>query len=241
MAHQFLVLGGPPPPLDAEFKALDLTSVFSKEGLPLGRCFGSKSGYRRIHPRSIFVPNANVFCRKRGKLWWGDIDLCADKGALERVARRLRSRLYVLSEHDGRWESATLPFDEVLFRAQWHTGGASRVPGVSNILRRSGLTLQQLAMLVKVSPIRLRQRQTPEIRLEVYRRVFKFDEVFREIATDLALKKWGDWWSSANDKLSGKTPLEAYKSGVDIEIANLLGDEAAIRCLGLVFMLQKRL
>ncbi len=207
----------------------------------MGRCFGSKSGYRSIHPKNIFIPNSNVFCRKRGKIWWGDVDLHVDKGALERVARHLRSRLYVLSEHDGRWENAELPFDKVLFRAQWHTGGASRVPGVSSILRRSGLTLQQLALLVKVSPIRLRQSQSPEIRLEVYRRVAKFDEVFRGIAAELALKRWGDWWTSANDKLSGKTPLEAYKSGVEIEIADLLGDEAAIRCLGLVFMLQKRL
>jgi hypothetical protein len=72
---EVLTANGTPPPLGMEFKPNDLASVFAQVGLSIGRCFGSKSGYRRTHPRSIFVANANVFSLKHGKLWWGDLDI----------------------------------------------------------------------------------------------------------------------------------------------------------------------
>jgi hypothetical protein len=58
-----------PPPLDAEFKANLLAPTFARGGLNLGRCFGSKSGYRLRHPRNFFIPNANIFSHKHGKIW----------------------------------------------------------------------------------------------------------------------------------------------------------------------------
>jgi hypothetical protein len=116
-------LSGPGPAIDAEFKASrSIESVFSRACLSPGRCFGSKSGYRRSFPDHQFVPNANVFCRTRGKVWWGDLDLARDKGILRTIAKRLRVRLYVLSEFDGRFENAELPHLEVKSRAIWHTG-----------------------------------------------------------------------------------------------------------------------
>ena len=45
-----LILTGPPPHLDAEFKRKDFAPVFARNGLGLGRCFGSKSGYRNSRP-----------------------------------------------------------------------------------------------------------------------------------------------------------------------------------------------
>jgi hypothetical protein len=108
---------------DFEFKPARLADVFSAEALPIGRCFGSKSGYRACHPGSEFIPNANIFCRTRGKIWWGDLDLAYDRPKIEAVARRLRMRLFVLSEHEGRFENATLPHSTVVSRAIWKTGG----------------------------------------------------------------------------------------------------------------------
>jgi hypothetical protein len=110
-------------PRDYEFKPDRLADVFSAEALPVGRCFGSKSGYRSSHPGHKFIPNANVFCRTRGKIWWGDLDLTLDKPKLEAVARRLRMRLYVLFEYDGRFENADRKHSTVVAQAIWRTGG----------------------------------------------------------------------------------------------------------------------
>jgi hypothetical protein len=110
-------------PRDYELKPDRLADVFSAEALPIGRCFGSKSGYRASHLGNEFIPNANVFCRTRGKIWWGDLDLACDRPKLEAVARRLRMRLYVLSEFDGRFEGATQKHSTVVAQAIWKTGG----------------------------------------------------------------------------------------------------------------------
>jgi hypothetical protein len=109
-------------PRDFEFKPDTLAEAFSAAGLPEGRCFGSKSGYRMANPGNEFVPNANVFCRKAGKIWWGDLDLTRDKPKLEAIARRLRMRLYVLYEFDGRFANAAQKHSTVVAQAIWKTG-----------------------------------------------------------------------------------------------------------------------
>jgi hypothetical protein len=116
------------PPIDAEFKAARSTErIFTAAGLLSGRCFGSKSGYCNSNPGNRFFSNANVFCRTKRKLWWGDLDLAKDKKALLAVARRLRTRLYILSEFDGRFKNADIPHSEVVTRAIWHTGYGLRL------------------------------------------------------------------------------------------------------------------
>jgi hypothetical protein len=118
-------LTAPLYPRDFEFKpARPIEGIFSKFGLAVGRCFGSKSGYRTANPGNEFVPNANVFCRTRGKIWWGDLDLILDRPKLEAVSRRLRMRLYVLSEYDGRFANAAQEHSKVLSQAIWKTGGS---------------------------------------------------------------------------------------------------------------------
>jgi hypothetical protein len=236
-----VTLTGPPPPLDMEFKANSLTSEFFREGLNLGRCFGSKSAYRLLHPRNIFIPNANIFSRNQGKIWWGDLDLEKDKAALENIAQRLRRRLYVMDELDGRWQRAPLPFDEVLCCAQWHTGGATRVWYVPHFLKRSGLTLSQLAAVIKVSSTRLCRKQQPEIGLEVYRRMAVCDHAFGAITAELGFAHWGDWWTSPNEKLGGNRPLEVFAAGGTLDIGDLFGPAAVFHCLRLPSMLAKRL
>jgi len=107
---------------DFEFKPDELAEVFGAAGLPVGRCFGSKSGYRFANPDNEFIPNANVFCRKVGKIWWGDLDLTRDRPKLDAVARKLRMKLYVLYEGDGRFENADLQHANVVRLAIWKTG-----------------------------------------------------------------------------------------------------------------------
>jgi hypothetical protein len=110
-------------PRDFEFRPDAFADAFSAEGLPVGRCFGSKSGYRMANPGNEFVANANVFCRTKGKIWWGDLDLARDKPNLEAVARKLRIKLYVLYEGDGRCENASLLHSDMVRLAIWKTGG----------------------------------------------------------------------------------------------------------------------
>ena len=226
-----LVLSGPPLPVDLEFKEHELSRIFGKAGLSFGRCFGSKSGYRRANRKAVFIPNGNVFCRTHGKIWWGDLDLNCDKPALEKVARRLRCRLYVLREHDGRFEKADLPFDAVRRAALWHTGGPTRVSCLGRIRRRTGLSLKQLARFANLKPAHLTGWQPPEIALEAQRQLLGFEESYGAVAAALGSKKWGAWWRAPNVRLGGQSPLTAFTSGRPICFEELTRDIKAQRWL----------
>jgi hypothetical protein len=215
-------LSGPPLPVDLEFKRRRATAVFESLGLKMGRCFSSKSAYANAHPRRDFIPNANVFTRVGGKVWWGDLDLLRDRQALEQVARRLRCRLYVLREHDGRLDEADEPHAAVDQVAVWHTGGPARVAGVGRFLRESGLSPREAARLLKVSRGRLSGPQAPKTALEVGRRLRRFEEVFRPIGRRAGFGKWGRWWTSPHRKLGGRSPLAAMKSKEGLEIETLV-------------------
>ena len=238
---QTIVLTGPPPPLDLEFKVKEPTAAFLKEDLGAGRCFGSKSGYRSSHPRCIFLPNANVFCERFGKVWWGDLDLRRDKPALERVSRRLRVRLYVLSEHDGRWENAESAFSDVLYRAYWCTGGAGKVPEVTRYLARSGLSRSQLAAVIDVNPSRLRRNQTPEMALEVHRRLVDCDRTFFVPTGTLGFQHWGQWWMASNRKLKGMSPNDMFLTKRRVELGKLLGHVTGFKWYDWTWTAQRRL
>lgn len=216
-----LSLSGPPLPVDFEFKRKKATQTFESLGLPMGRCFGSKSGYASAHSKHDFIPNANVFSRRGGKLWWGDLDLERDRPALERVARRLGCRLYVLSEQNGRFEEAVRPHAAVVRDAVWHTGGPSRIPGIGRFLRGSGLDVGEAAVLLKVSRNRLNGLQEPKIALEIGRRLVQFEDVFRPIGSKAGHRKWGQWWTRPNEKLSGKSPLQVLKSGEALDVGRI--------------------
>jgi len=217
-----LSLSGSPRPVDFEFKRKKATQAFEIHGLPMGRCFGSKSGYRNTHPKCDFIPNANVFTRRGGKVWFGDLDLERDRPALDLVARRLRCRLYVLSEQDGRFEEATRPHAAVVRDAVWHTGGPSLIPGLGQFLRGYGLSLGEAALLLRVSRGRLIGRQEPKTALEIGRRLGKFEEAFRPIGSKAGHKKWGHWWTKPSRKLGGKTPLQVLRSGEGLDLGKFV-------------------
>lgn len=216
-----IALSSPQLPVDLEFKRKKATQAFKGHGLPMGRCFGSKSGYRNMHPNCDFIPNANVFIRRGGKVWFGDLDLERDRPALELVARHIRSRLYVLSEQEGRFGESTRPHAAVVRDAVWHTGGPSRIPGLGQFLRGSGLSLGEAALLIRVSRRRLIGRQKPKTALEIGRRLKNFEEAFRPIGSKAGHRKWGHWWTRPNKKLSGKSPLQVLRSDEGLDLGKI--------------------
>jgi hypothetical protein len=216
---QALELTGPPLPVNHEFTPKTQSEIFASVGLPLGLYRGSKSGYRRSHQKHFFMANANVFCHPYGKIWWGDLDLWRDAAALERAARRLHCRLYVLWEHDGRFDNADLKFQEVRNRALWHTGGPARPDG--QLVRRSGLNLIQLALFVGVSARRLATKQLPYIAQQINRRIVEVEAIFAPSARHYGFKKWGRWFLAPHPKLNHRSPLEVLRAGETLVFIDL--------------------
>jgi hypothetical protein len=92
-------------------------NIFAKHGFNLDRMIsGSKSGYVNKHPKNQVVFNANVFSAE-GKIWYGDLDLTLDCDKLQDAANELDFDLYILREHDGRFDNEELVFEEVKKRA----------------------------------------------------------------------------------------------------------------------------
>jgi len=203
-----LTLHGPPPPLHMEFESGQFSEVFAALGLPTGRCFGSKSGYRRAHPRGIFMANANVFALRHGKIFWGDLDLAVDKPALERIARRIGCRLYVLFEDDGRFENANLPPSEITLRAKWCTGGSRRIPGFGRYRARARLTLRELATIADVPLSQLSRALKPEQFLELGRHLRYLEDYYVCLAANHGYRNWGLWWTMPHPDLAGKSPYD---------------------------------
>lgn len=63
---------------------------------------GSKSRYRDEHPNNIVYFNACIFNKGLKQIWWGDIDITADKKALKKVAKESKELFYVTPEHPFR-------------------------------------------------------------------------------------------------------------------------------------------
>jgi hypothetical protein len=96
----------------------EIKQIFRNHSIFTGRMLGaSKSRYREAFPDSEAYFNANIFSRKFGKIWWGDLDLTIDSEALQSIADELGDDLFVLSEMDGRFENEDLPFEEFKKRA----------------------------------------------------------------------------------------------------------------------------
>jgi hypothetical protein len=57
----------------------------------------------------VCIFNANVCTRSAGKIWFGDIDLTTDAADLQRLANEKGEAVYVLREHDARFENERAP------------------------------------------------------------------------------------------------------------------------------------
>jgi hypothetical protein len=115
IVHQ---LTGGPIPSEHQPNDLIVYKLFEANGPSFGRCFGSKSGYRQAHPKHLVVFNANVVRETRAgllrrkryeKIWYGDLDITRDEQTLQKLATELKCKLYVLREHDARFDTEKNP------------------------------------------------------------------------------------------------------------------------------------
>jgi len=68
-----------------------------------GRMIGlSKSRYRDTHPDNVLYFNACIFNKDLNQIWWGDIDVTADKEKLDKIAEESGELFYVTPEHPFR-------------------------------------------------------------------------------------------------------------------------------------------
>lgn len=187
----------------------------------LGRCFGSKSAYRAANPKCEFIANANVCTKKLGKIWWGDLDLKHDQAALEKIAHSIGQRLYVLREGDARGNEEICG-QEVPNRAMWCTGGRLRIPGVTEVLKESGLTKNQLAKLLGVTPSFLTKRYPPVRALHLGQHIENTASYCRFFVEETPHLKWGHWLLQSNPELGGDTPFAVLKANQMNRLAPLL-------------------
>jgi len=95
--------------MKSEFKPdFDFFEVFEKHEYYVSRMLsGSKSGYVQAHPDNLVIFNGNIVIEKHGKIWYGDIDVTLDEEKLQVIANELCRDLYILSEHDARFENVS--------------------------------------------------------------------------------------------------------------------------------------
>jgi hypothetical protein len=82
---------------------------------------GSKSGYVARHPNNEVVFNANLCTKTEGKIWYGDLDLTLDSDTIQTLADSMKQDIYVLREHDARFDNEAAPkFERAvkIFRSQ---------------------------------------------------------------------------------------------------------------------------
>ena len=68
----------------------------------------SKGQYNHDNPRNLTVFNANI-CTSEGKIWHGDLDITEDEENLSKLSIELDEKIYVLYEHDARFEHEKKP------------------------------------------------------------------------------------------------------------------------------------
>lgn len=84
----------------------------------LGRMIsGSKSGYRMSNPDGEPIFNGNIIVNGEGKVWYGDLDVKKEADKLQNAANKLGKPIYILREHDARFENEGLSFREHKKRA----------------------------------------------------------------------------------------------------------------------------
>lgn len=103
------------PTLDQE----RIGKIFDKNGLHISRMIGfSKSQYREANPYHEIYFNANIITINYGKVWHGDLDVDLDKEKLIAIAKKIKEPLFILYEHDARFENENRPIKEFIDAAR---------------------------------------------------------------------------------------------------------------------------
>lgn len=70
------------------------------------------SGSKTSPKGHVCVFNANICTKRRGKIWFGDLDLTTDEDRLKAFAKHEGETLYVLRERDARFDNEKSPLLE---------------------------------------------------------------------------------------------------------------------------------
>jgi len=97
----------------------EFENAFEKFGLPAGRMIsGSK-----IPPKGCqCVWNANIIIKPIGKIWYGDLNITRDEPKLKKISKFIGKTLYVLREHDCRFNTENDDIDNLIKKSVWNTG-----------------------------------------------------------------------------------------------------------------------
>ena len=77
-------------------------------GFPGRMLSGSKSAYSNKYPNNVVAFNGNLIANG-AKIWYGDIDVTLEKDKIDALGRDLKTSVYVLREHDARFENEKKP------------------------------------------------------------------------------------------------------------------------------------
>ncbi len=92
-------------------------------GFPGRMLSGSKRAQVTKEGTHLTIFNSNVFVDGVGKVWFGDIDLVFKEEDLHKLAISFGKKVYVLHEHDGRFENENRPDGEVASVAVYISDG----------------------------------------------------------------------------------------------------------------------
>ena len=94
--------------MKSEFEPnFDFYEIFEKHGLRAGRMI---SAHKTAPEGHTAVFNGNVVVEKGGKIWYGDLDITASFDKLKEIADEIGQDLYILREHDARFENEDAGF-----------------------------------------------------------------------------------------------------------------------------------
>jgi hypothetical protein len=97
---EFKLTGGP---IKSEFEPdIDYYEIFEKHKLYPGRMI---SGSKSAPEGHVAVFNGNIVTEKAGKIWYGDLDITLEFDQLKEIADEIGQDLYILKEHDARFEN----------------------------------------------------------------------------------------------------------------------------------------
>jgi len=91
----------------------DKILILVNNGFNISRNFGSKSGYRQIHPNDDIIFNSNIFTPSSGKIWDGDLNINKDCTDLQKACDEIGEQIIVVAEMLGRFEAENRPYDEL--------------------------------------------------------------------------------------------------------------------------------
>ena len=92
--------------------------LFRSKGLYCGRI----SSFSKSSPEGCkCVFNANVISPSRGKIWYGDLNLTKEGKKIKKIAEGMGETLYVLKEHDCRFDHENDPIPLLISKAVWNT------------------------------------------------------------------------------------------------------------------------